>query len=234
MAQLDLICLANSPKMGGRCVAGLRVDGKGWVRPIAKDTDHGQLYSFHYRLKNDSDPEILDVIKVSLEERRPSTGQPENWIIGKDPWLLVARPLNPNLYKILGSALVPGPRLLGSTGRRVSEKDIDQVSASLALISPSKLRFFLEPDFSNRLQPRASFELKGQYYDLPITDPSWITLIVRKLEPLDRAGHTQEAIGISRDREILFTVSLGEAFRGYCYKLVAGIVVLPAGLKLSA
>jgi len=35
MPSVDLICLANSHKWNFRCVAGLRVDGGGWVRPVS-------------------------------------------------------------------------------------------------------------------------------------------------------------------------------------------------------
>jgi hypothetical protein len=40
MAQVDLICLANSRKLGGRCVAGLRLDGSGWVRRVDSPQSH--------------------------------------------------------------------------------------------------------------------------------------------------------------------------------------------------
>ncbi len=35
MPQFGIICLANSRKNGGHCVAGLRMDGGGWLRPSA-------------------------------------------------------------------------------------------------------------------------------------------------------------------------------------------------------
>ncbi|MGA2882882.1 MAG: hypothetical protein ABSG13_28365 [Bryobacteraceae bacterium] len=70
-------------------------------------------------------------------------------------------------------------------------------------------------------------ELNGQSYNLPITDPAWTSLILRKLSRLEGAAHPQEAIGISAASRVLLTVSLSEAFNGYCYKLVAGIVVIP-------
>jgi len=66
-----------------------------------------------------------------------------------------------------------------------------------------------------------------------ITDPAWTTRIVRKLLPLERVAHPQEMVGISKASEILFTISLGEAFKGYCYKLVAAIVVLPTPLNAT-
>ena len=208
-------------------MAGLRVDGKGWVRPIATDTDHGQLYSRHYRLENRTDPEILDVIRVDLAKPQPSPGQPENWTIGGKGWVLVTRPIAPALYKVFHAALATGPALLGNTERRVGVTHTAKVPASLALIAPSRIRVFLERDRYDRLQSRVLFELGGNSYNLPITDPAWTSRIVRKLAQLEDDTYYQETIGISRDSKVLFTVSLSEAFQGYYYKLVAGIVVLP-------
>lgn len=49
MAALDIICLANSRKHGGRCVAGLRTDGGGWLRPVGTLLD-GTLYPPDYTM----------------------------------------------------------------------------------------------------------------------------------------------------------------------------------------
>src|SRR6266850_2762792 len=76
MPLVDLICLANSNKMGGRCIAGLRTDGGGWVRPIASETEHGQLYFRHFKLDDGSEPKVLDVIRVDLARAAPAPGQP--------------------------------------------------------------------------------------------------------------------------------------------------------------
>ncbi|MFO0968577.1 MAG: hypothetical protein U0793_23720 [Gemmataceae bacterium] len=39
MPYVDLICLANSWKHGGRCVAGIKIDGSGWIRPVGSFAD---------------------------------------------------------------------------------------------------------------------------------------------------------------------------------------------------
>lgn len=224
MPLVDLICLANSNKMGGRCVAGLRVDGKGWVRPVAGETDHGQLHSKHYRLEEDTDPEILDVIRVDLATPKPLPGQPENWTIGERPWSLIARPLGRELYKILRSAIVPGPSLLGSTERRLQANALPRVKSSLVLVAASNLRWFVQRDLYDRLQPRVLFDLDGHPYDLPITDPAWTSRVVRRLSQMEMRTYSQETVGIPKEAKVFFTISLGEAFQGYCYK---GIVISP-------
>src|ERR1700693_2735142 len=114
MPLVDLICLANSNKMGGRCIAGLRTDGKGWVRPIASDTDHGQLYLRHFKLDDGTEPKALDVIRVDLARAAPAPGQRENWIIGAAPWALRSRPVPEDLFPRLNTVIITDHVLLAS------------------------------------------------------------------------------------------------------------------------
>jgi hypothetical protein len=212
--------------MRGRCVAGLRVDRSGWVRPIARETDHGQLYLKHYRLNDDTDPEVLDVVRLDLAAYQPVPGQPENWRIGDQRWILVARPAGPDLYGVLRSSIEAGPSLLGSFDKRISVNLAIQANSSLALVAPSRTAWFVARDLHGRPQSRVIFDLSGAAYDLPITDPAWTSRIVRRLAQLGAVPHPQETIGIPEDSKVLLTVSLSEAFNGYCYKLVAGIVAI--------
>lgn len=39
----DIICLANSRKLNGRCVAGKDVTGNTWVRPLSPLSKTGEL-----------------------------------------------------------------------------------------------------------------------------------------------------------------------------------------------
>jgi hypothetical protein len=78
--QVDIICLANSRKHGGHCVAGLRLDGGGWLRPVGVAAD-GVLWPDDYTLTNGSEARTLDVIRVGLRTPRPAIHQPENWVI---------------------------------------------------------------------------------------------------------------------------------------------------------
>ena len=77
MPTFEILCLANSKKHGGRCVAGLRTDGGGWVRPVA-DTEDGALFPEHYMLPDGSEPRIMDILRISPRECRPRPHQPEN------------------------------------------------------------------------------------------------------------------------------------------------------------
>ena len=227
MAIVYLICLANSYKMGGRCLAGLRADGQGWVRPVAPDALHGQLYWRHFKLSDGTEPGPLDVVGVDLAEACPSPGQPENWTIGNQPWILRRRPAGRDLYGILRSALVPGPALLGSFGRSIAERASASACSSLALVAPAMLRWSVGERVRNRRQPRVLFKLKERLYNLPVTDPLWTAKITRSLMGKGPGWQPSGAVGIPRG-QVLITVSLGEPYEGQRYKLAAGIVVLPS------
>lgn len=227
MPRVEIICLANSSKMSGRCVAGLRTNREGWIRPVAGDTDHGQLYERHYGLGLDKEPETLDTIEIDLLRPAPIPGQPENWEIGASPWNLVRRQAGRESYHVLHAAVVSGPDLLGSIHASVRIAATAGLTSSLALVKPERVTFYVRLDQRRRLQPRAVSGLARQRYDLPITDPAWHTRIVRAIsaEPASTGDGTD--IGIPEASEILFTISLSEPFGGFCYKLVAGIIVLP-------
>jgi hypothetical protein len=111
MPQFEIICLANSRKHGERCVAGLRTDGSGWLRPVGT-VPEGTLYPPPYTLHDGTEAGLLDVIRVGVRTHRPVPRQPENWVIDGTMWALNARPLRDNLSHGLRNAIVSGPELL--------------------------------------------------------------------------------------------------------------------------
>ena len=225
MALVDIICLANSFKEGGRCVAGLRTDGKGWVRPVAPDTSHSQLYERQLKLDDGTEPQLLDVVTVDLHEARPAPGQPENWVIGKTPWVLWERPAGRQLEPRLRSALNRNETLLGFDGRSIPESDAGSVTSSLTLVAPPVVLWSLGRDVGYRQQPAVLLKLGAKWLRLPVTDPVWVPLIVRHLSGKEAGWHKNEAAGIPPGAKVWITVSLSEPFHGQCYKLAAAIVV---------
>ena len=97
-------------------------------------------------------------------------------------------------------------------------------AASLALIEPEGLQWFIERSQYNPKRPRAHFALANAFYDLPVTDPAWMSAF----RDLDHGLHPARACGLPPDRKLLLTISLGDEFEadGYCYKLVAGLVAI--------
>jgi len=88
MASLDFVCLANSRKHNGRCVAGITTAGN-WIRPVSSEPD-GTLYSPDYTCSDGSEPALLDVIRLEAFPR-PEPHQPENWRISGAQWQHLGR-----------------------------------------------------------------------------------------------------------------------------------------------
>jgi len=79
-----IICLANSRKLGDRCIAGreLLADGRvgSWVRPVSARPDEA-ISLLEMRYANGGNPQLLDVIDITFIGPRPKSNQPENWLI---------------------------------------------------------------------------------------------------------------------------------------------------------
>jgi putative nucleic acid modification protein with dual OB domain len=219
----EILCLANSYKHRGRCIAGLRTDGGGWVR-LCAPTPGGEVHPCHYLLQDGSGPKALDVIRVECDQPQPSAHQPENWLISGAWWELVHRPAPAALANVLRANVTLGPLLFGDTKRRISfARFADRpANASLALIAPTDIEWRIT---HKPFKPRAQFRLRGTPYDLPVTDPAWLDTF----RELGDGTHPLAACGIEPGRKVLLTVSLGEPFDegNYCYKLVAAIIPLP-------
>lgn len=223
---IEIICLANSNKYNGRCIAGIRADGKGWIRPVA-ETSHGQLYPNHYRLQDGSHPTVLDVLRIGLESHNPLPHQAENWRIADSPWKLICRPLPQRFMRVLRTSLCAGPNLFGDRSHRIAYREFEARPAcrSLTLVAPTGLEWSIERKEFNPKQPRARFTLGDAYYDLPVTDPQWIDAF----RELDYGLHPECACGLRAYEKLFLTISLTETFEqdGFCYKVVAGLVPIP-------
>jgi len=225
---VTFVCLANSTKLGGRCVAGIKTDGTGWVRPVSEGPT-GTLLPSHYTLDNGREADLLDVVEVEVTHHRPEPHQPENWVIAKRQWRLVERLEAVAAWQQVRPFLVLGPTLLGNRTDRIAYPDLrsNPITNSLALIDPSKVNWLITTSLSGKRQTRALFTLGGMSYDLGVTDPQCL----QRLSKLKVGLYENADIGIfARDR-LLFTISLGvpfstQYFTEQCFKLVAAAMVL--------
>jgi hypothetical protein len=227
---LEMLCLANSRKMQGRCVAGLRTDGQGWIRPVSAGAD-GTLHLADYRLPDGTEPRLLDTIAIGVRGPKPEPHQPENHQISRTSWRLLARP-GPNevpdtVQDLLHTSVVKGPLLLGSFGDKCDYGPLKRqpAAASLALIVPDALAWVIQSGYRGNRQTKAEFRLTRTPYCLSVTDPVW----AQRLAHLPNGRYPKEAAGLRADDKVLFTISLSEplAWNNHCYKLVAGVIVLP-------
>ncbi|MFL6140666.1 MAG: dual OB domain-containing protein [Labedaea sp.] len=214
-----LVCLANSRKHSGRCVAGIEIESKKWVRPVSSRPGH-EVSAAERQYRGGVDPRVLDVISIPLLRARPVGFQRENWL------------LDPNAYwRKIGRiewgelcALEEQPRTLWINGYgskagindRVPVEQENTLVDSLKLIRVAHLAMEVCPahPMSSDTRPtlRARFQHAGSAYRLKVTDPLY--------EERFRA----EGIGKYRLGESFLTVSLGEQFERHFYKLVAAII----------
>jgi len=220
MPIFEILCLANSRKHGGKCVAGLRTNGQGWIRPVKTD---GPLLRRDCLLDNGSEVEVLDVAKIDLVGPQPEPHQPENWLIGGRRWKLVSRPASPEQQEVMWSFLVSGPILLGNTADRAHVRSFEEKPPreSLTLVIPDKVEWTITENIFGNRQTRAVFKLKGTAYDLVVTDPSWENY----LKDFPRGNYSSKSIGLKPKQKFLLTISLGKPLHGYCYKLVASVIL---------
>jgi hypothetical protein len=228
MPIFDIICLAASNKRRGLCVAGLRTDGGGWIRPWAR-TEYGELYPVHYSLGPGGAPRVLDVIRIPFVGPRPEVHHPENWLIADEPWQLIHRGLPDQLVPLVAASISSDPALLGNNPAAIAFSRFEErpSQASLALIEPANLHWVVEETRYNPRKPRAQFQLDCRDYSLPVTDPVYIPEF-RNLAP---GSHPVNHIGIDPAARVLLSISLSEPFDDdYCYKLVTAILPFAPGV----
>ena len=144
-----IICLANSRKRSGRCIAGKELNGDGhapWVRPVSDRPD--QEVSEQERIYKDrSEPRVLDIVDIPLREHRPKSHQSENWLL--DPrrtWARTGRATWNDLFSVADN-----PAWLWKNGSstyhgwndRVSVADCQKLHSSLYLLHLSSMKYRL-------------------------------------------------------------------------------------------
>jgi len=236
MTTFEIICLAKSTKIGGTCIAGIKTDGSGWLRPVSEDGD-GTLYRKHYILDSGCEPELFEIIRIPCLQPSPECHQPENWLI--DPcakWTLVGSPTLDQLQSLLNPLILKHsnyPELLGNKYEKISYDSLIEIpsKSSLAIIKPKNLQWSII-SYDNKKKIKASFLLNGNTYDLSVTDPIWKS----QMENLNEG--TYSCLRVIEELEIvnfdpdnfLLTISLGKPFiptgynKKYCYKLVAAVI----------
>lgn len=219
----EIIVLAASQKLGGRCIAGLSIADERWVRPVGAG-GNGELYPYHYAIEGKV-PRLLDVVRFGHEGSTGEPDQPENLRVVRRPWERLGRVPAADAYERLSAALVSGPELLGSRSHYLDEEVAARgVAASLALVEPVELSFSLD-HHTGKAQgsPRARFTLDGQHYNLPLTE----FRIKPRLFAAGYGRHSFGDLGLAEPRRTLLVASLGAPFNDRHYKLIAAVLALP-------
>ncbi len=215
--QATIVCLANSKKLGSRCVAGVDVDDGEWIRPIGSG-DHGAVIRSERTYADDAEPQLLDLIRLSLARPTPQPGQPENWKLAPGRWRKVGQLDDDEAWELLENLATDEP-LFGSNARSFSAEYVaaGKVPCSLAVVRPERLTWEKNP----WSKVRCSFLHAGSWHDFPVTDPVWVAQF--KNDPPDSSFEHSE-------HEVPFlVVSLGDLDPNtdQHWKLVAGVIGLP-------
>jgi hypothetical protein len=216
MASTEILCLANSKKLGGRCLAGLSwPDLQTWIRPVERAREHGEVPSDRAQVNS---PEgrrrirPLDVINVDLIEPDPTPAQPENWILGSNPITLVRTPDIAEVANRLRSAADTSSSVFDLGDSR----SVPESVASLGLPKSIDLHevqalSFQKDDWDKW---RTEFQYGNRPYRyFPVSD-------LDVLERLERADHRR----VICDGRWFLTISLGEPWRGFHWLTVAAAI----------
>lgn len=216
-----IVVLANSRKIGARCIAGATVDTWRMVRPVS--TASGGSLSDRDCGVDGRTPRLLEIVAFEHEGPADDPTQPENVVTSGAPWRSEGRAGGVEIARLARMA-EPGPLLFGNRGRAVpAHVAADGMPSSLALVRPRCLRFGNGPAAHGPAgSPRALFSLGGRRWSLPITDFEVGPRILR----LGEGVYDWDDLGIDEPTSTLLTVSLGGAHSGWHHKLVAGVLRL--------
>jgi len=219
-----IVCLANSYKKRGRCIAGKEVLAKGvyggWIRPVS-DRPKDEISLSECRYPNGAVPEPLDVIDVQLLHPAPKSHQTENHVVdprvrwvkrGEFPWQELEK-------------LQDHPRSLWRNRYATCDGRYDCLSQPEASTCTNSLYLIKRGPFivevSSKIWDgvktktyRGLFQYNSIDYNFSITNP-----LIRNIF----AGRNEGQYELP---DAYLCVSLTEPFEkdGRCYKLVAAVL----------
>lgn len=222
-----ILCLANSKKLSGRCVAGREVLDTGpgpWIRPVSERPTE-EVSEDERQYKDGSDPRVLDIIDVPLIRHKPHACQTENWLLDAGYyWVKVRR---------IGWAelqpYVEEPATLWTNARSTIHGENDEILQRDADALPNSLVLIRVPSLELRvLAPSAAYgnpkrRVLADFQHRDIRYAFWATDPIIERDFLARPDGTY-SLG-----ECFLCVSLGEPMTkgngDSCrYKLVAAVI----------
>lgn len=226
MSLVQILCLANSYKHEHRCVAGIDLHTRKWVRLIGRQVP-GCLTIKETSYIGGGVPAVLDVFEAALGEKCGSNSHPEDAMIGDRPWRLLHRFNVLRDLKDLSEQISKRPSVLQGYTDCVSAERVAEAprERSLELIEPEDLWWWVREEKGKR-RHRSLFRVSHESrvrYDLAVTDPAWLA----QLHLLPAGIYPHALFFKDRPPRTLLTMSLSEPFEGFHYKLVAGVVAQP-------
>ena len=211
------ICLANSYKHGGRCIAGIEVQSTSggynivkengrpkWIRPICRHTNAGAI-------SNDIalNLQLFAIIRMTNVVPCPAGAQNENAFFDE------LQPIGVFDESKIEECLVDNSRttLFFNHGKAVVPDVYNRLGDhSILLIKASDSEVYADTSYTDYPRYRVRFYYHSHQYDLPITDPWYIHDIRNGKKTPGQKG------------DIFITCSLGVEHEGWHPKLAACVI----------
>lgn len=221
----SFVCLANSRKLTGRCIAGLELVGgslRGWVRPVSR-TENGELQSERF-YAGYKDPKLLDVIEIEfLSERNPRLRPEDRFFQNARSWVRTGvfdrAGLTPFIEQVSGGLWADGDSTSNGLNDRIPADLARSLPTTLKLIQPTTLKMYVQTEGASFGKPKR--KVRGQFrigrfdYILAVTDP----VVETEFRGLPEGTSKTVAAPI-------LCLSVSEVFekQDACYKLIAGVI----------
>lgn len=212
-----ILCLANSYKHGGRCIAGIEVSLQEgqlsinkssygipiWIRPVSNSAAGEVPLSDAIGIK------VLSVVKIVNACYAGSGSHSEDYYYAKLQLLDTLNPSDEFLKKYTDTW---HNCIFGNKGRALTPDAFQNGDYSLMLIRTEGSEIYLDTRYTPK--PRIKFNYNGNEYDFPITDPEYLNRL-RLDDSLYRSGY-----GV-----LYIVASLGVIHDGWHSKLAATIII---------
>ena len=213
------ICLANSYKHGGRCIAGIEVvpqsdgslgivrhdDGRPrWIRPVSMSANGEIPNHLAESFK------IFSLVKLTDVESCPDNAHTED--VHCTRMEICPFELSPTKEFLNQLIDTQHKAVFYFRGKSIPTTIIDRLDYSLMLIHPDNACAYCDEGRENS-KYRMKFTYNGSNYDFPITDPVF-------LEQFKKSPDSYADLD-----GVYLVLSLGIAFEGFHYKLVATVLI---------
>lgn len=220
---IRIVCLANSRKTSGRCIAGREISNSGygkWVRPISKRPTH-EISEEERRYENGVRADVLEIIDIPFLNDASVPPHTEDIVINDAQyWEKVDtvgwRELQQLVEAVNGPLWQNGISTYHGSNDKLPVALAETFQSSLQLIEPDSFSIIVRSESGfegapNKRRARADFEVSGHRYVMQITDPKI------EEEYLAKPNDTYQL------DDVIICVSLSEPFHGFVFKLIAAV-----------
>jgi len=183
------------------------------------DSDCHELTESERRYQDGSTPELLDIIGVHFDEQITHPVQEENYPIDDAYYWTKKKKYSQDLAKIIDTPNLLWENEYSSEKGKNDRVPVDNITApgqSLFFISPSAISVIVSAEgveFNNeKKRVQIQFDYNKIPYILFVTDPNI------------ESDYLEKGDGTYPLEKTYITVSFGEEWQGYYYKLAAGII----------